>query len=183
MLTLICRKKTINPRHLLSLEATNREKPRSWSLTSNVSESVGLLSEKHKVADLHEGLDGIDLKVRVIEAREPKVIQTRKGNRVISEAIVGDETGRIKLTLWGKQAGVLHDGEAIEIKGAWTTSYRGEVQLNIGSRGEISKIDEEEVPSPDEVPKNVPKAESKPGYQGFNRRQKGGYRKGGYRRE
>ncbi len=142
------------------------------------------MSERRKVADLREGLDGIDLKVRVIEAREPKVIQTRKGNRVISEAIVGDETGRIKLTLWGKQAGILHDGEAVEIKGAWTTSYRGEVQLNVGSRGEVTKIDENEVPSPDEIPKNVPKAESRPGrYQSYGYRQRGNYRKGNFRRK
>ena len=138
------------------------------------------MNGNRKVADLREGLDGVDLKVRVIEAKEPKVIQTRKGSRVISEAIVGDETGRIKLTLWGRQAGILHDGDAVEIRGAWTTSYRGEVQLNVGSRGQITKIDEDEVPSVDEIPNSVPKAESKPSqqrrYQGYGRQ--GGFKRG-----
>jgi replication factor A1 len=137
------------------------------------------LSEIRKIADLKEGLEDLNLKVRVVEARKPKIIQTKRGSRVISEAIVGDETGRVKLTLWGKQAGTLKEGEAIEIKGAWTTSYRGEVQLNIGSRGEITRIDENEVPPPEDIPKKTPKAESRTQYsrgrQGFSRQ--GGFRK------
>ncbi len=133
------------------------------------------MSENRKIADLREGLDGIDIKVRVIEAKEPKVIQTRKGSRVISEAIVGDETGRVKLTLWGKQAGTLHEGEAVEIKGAWTTSYRGEVQLNVGSKGQITKIEEDEVPSSENIPENVPKAES-----GYQPKRQDKYRRGFY---
>ena len=98
--------------------------------------------ETRKVMDLREGEDNVSVKVRVLETREPKVVQTRRGPRTISEAIVGDETGRMKLTLWGKHAGTLQEGEAIEITGAWTTQYRGEVQLNVGYRGEIRRIGE-----------------------------------------
>ena len=110
--------------------------------------------------ELEEGQDNVKVKVRVLEASEPKVIQTRKGPRTISEAIVGDETGRMKLTLWGKHAGTLKEGEAVEISGAWTTQYRGEVQLNVGYRGEINKIEEDDVPSSDEIPEQTPKAKN-----------------------
>ena len=71
---------------------------------------------------------------------------------------MGDETGRIKLTLWGRAAGTIKEGEAIEIKGGWTTAYRGEVQLNIGGRNTIQNISDEEVPKKDEVPEERPKA-------------------------
>ncbi len=115
-----------------------------------------------KVSDLHEGEDNVDIKVRVISAEPPKTIHTQRGDRTISEAIVGDETGRIKLTAWGNQAGKLQEGDAVELKGAWTTAFRGQVQLNIGSRGSIEKIDDSEVPKVEDIPEKTPAAQGGP---------------------
>lgn len=144
-------------------------------------------SQSKKISSLREGEDNITVRVRVIKVEDPKVINTRKGPKRISEAIVGDDTGRIKLTLWGKHAGTLEEGEAVEIQGAWTTSYRGDVQLNVGYKGEIKRIDDEEVPKEDEVPEDVPKASGgwKPNYRGRQggRRGYSGYRGSYSRRE
>ncbi len=137
------------------------------------------MSKEVKVSNLKPGMNNISLKVRVIEAGEPKVIQTRKGPRTISNAVVGDDTGRVKLTLWGDKAGSISEGSAIEIEGAWTTAYRGEVQLNIGSRGSITEISGEEVPETNEIPEESPKAPE--GYR-QPRRSTGSYTRGGYRR-
>ncbi len=138
------------------------------------------MEEEKKIMDLKEGETDVNVRVRVIETREPKVIQTRKGPRTISEAIVGDDTGRAKLTLWGKHAGSLKQGEAVEISGVWTTQYRGEVQLNVGYRGEIKRIEDSDVPQPEEIPSETPKPENPytPPPRRFNR---GGFR-GGYQR-
>jgi len=134
--------------------------------------------EERKISQLHEGEDGITVRVRVLSVSEPKTVQTRRGPRTLSEAVVGDDTGRVKLTLWGKHAGSLHEGEAVEIRGAWTTSYRGEVQLNVGNRGEIEEIEDDSVPAPEEVPEETPKATTPP-----RRRSYGGYSGGrGYSR-
>ncbi len=137
------------------------------------------MSKEVKVSNLKPGMNNISLKVRVIEAGEPKVIQTRKGPRTISNAVVGDDTGRVKLTLWGDKAGSISEGSAIEIEGAWTTAYKGEVQLNIGSRGSITEISSEEVPEANEIPEKSPKAPE--GYR-QPRRGTGSYTRGGYRR-
>jgi len=138
------------------------------------------LSKKEvKISELKPGMNNLSLKVRVIEAGEPRIIQTRKGPRTISNAIVGDETGRVKLTLWGDKAGTIHEGEAVEIEGAWTTSYRGEVQLNVGSRGSITEVSGEEVPGSEEIPENTPKA---PQSSRSSRRFPGTYTRGGYRK-
>jgi replication factor A1 len=63
-----------------------------------------------RVIDLREGMDGVSVRVRVLEAGEAKVIETRNGPRTISEALVGDESGRVRLTLWGKLAGSIKKG-------------------------------------------------------------------------
>lgn len=118
------------------------------------------MEDKRRILDLKEGLDNVSVKGRVISVEDPKVIQTRRGPRRISEAVIGDESGRVKVTLWGRHAGSLEEGDAVEIKGAWTTSYRGEVQLNVGYKGEIMKVDDGEAPMEDEIPEETPKSES-----------------------
>ncbi|PMP59449.1 MAG: single-stranded DNA-binding protein [Caldisphaera sp.] len=144
-----------------------------------------ILSEDNsrKVSDLREGEDNVSVKVRVLSINEPKVIHTKRGDRTISEAIVGDDSGRVKLTMWGNQAGKISEGDAVELKGAWTTSFKGEVQLNIGSRGEINKIEDKSLPKSEEIPENTPKA-SESSSRSYGR-SRGGYRRGGrsnYRR-
>lgn len=115
-------------------------------------------SEPVKVSELKPGMDNVSVRVRVLEAEAPKVIETRKGPRTISEALVGDETGRVRLTLWGRAAGTVSPGEAVEISGAWTTTYRGNVVLNVGGRGEIKRLEDSEVPTAEEVPEETPRA-------------------------
>ena len=133
--------------------------------------------EVRKISSLREGEDDVSVKVRVLKTMDPKVVETRKGPRTISEAVVGDETGRVKMTLWGKHAGTLQEGQTIEVSGAWTTSYRGEVQLNVGYRGEIKEVPDEEVAKEEEIPEDIPKAQSK----GYPRSRQGApYRRGGF---
>lgn len=127
------------------------------------------------MAELRDGMDDVSVRVRVLEVLGDKVVETRRGPRRISEAVVGDETGRVRLTLWGRHAGSLREGEAVEIRGAWTTSYRGEVQLNVGFRGEIERIPDEEAPRPEEVPEETPRAPrpQRPGRRGQAGRRSG----------
>ncbi len=115
------------------------------------------MGDSVKISDLRENMDNVNVRVRVLEAGESKVIETRSGPRTISEALVGDESGRVRLTLWGKLAGTLKKGDTVEIRNAWTTTYRGQVQLNVGARGNIVKIRSEEVAAEDEIPEETPK--------------------------
>ena len=139
------------------------------------------MSELSKIKDLKPGLDNVTVQVRVLETREPKVVQTRRGPRTISEAIVGDETARIKLTLWGEKAGSLEEGQAVKIEVAWTTAYRGQVQLNVGSRGNIEEVSGEEVPEAEDVPEDIPSAPETPRRSyGYGQRGRGQRRGGWY---
>lgn len=131
-------------------------------------------SQSKKVMELKEGDQGVVIKGRVLETRESRVIETKRGPRTISEAILGDDTGRVKVTLWGEKAGSLQEGEVVEIKGAWTSSFRGKVQLNVGYRTQVEKVDDSEAPPAEEVPEDEPTASYRP------RHGQGGG--GGYRR-
>ncbi len=150
-----------------------------------MSSEEGSFEEKEfkKIMDLKQGESPVNVKARVLETMESKTIETRRGPRTISEAVLGDDTGRIKTTLWGTKAGTLKEGEAVSVEGAWTTSYRGKVQLNIGSKTEVKEIEDQEVPKAEDVPEDEPTAPYEPreGY-GRQRRGYGYYRQGGYRK-
>ncbi|RLG40571.1 MAG: single-stranded DNA-binding protein [Thermoproteota archaeon] len=122
-----------------------------------------------KVSELTPDMNEVNIKVRVLEAGELKEIQTFRGERTLSEAVVGDETGRITLTLWGEHAGKVSAGDAIEIKNGYTRVFRGELRLNLGSRGTIEKIADSEVPSIEEVPEISPQVP-----EGYEPRRRGG---------
>jgi OB-fold nucleic acid binding domain. len=88
----------------------------------------------------------------------------------LSEAVVGDETGRVKLTLWGNLAGKVKDGMVVKIENAWTSVYKGKVQLNAGSRSKINEADDGEVPPADQIPTTEPEAPYVPQRRSYGRR-------------
>lgn len=147
----------------------------------NEEKDIGEETPSKKIIDLKQGESSVSIKARVLETNEPKNIETKKGTRTISEAILGDETGRIKATLWGEKAGSLEEGQAIKVTGAWTTGYKGKVQLNIGSSSEITQIDDSEVPAKEEIPENEPAApaEERRPFRGGSRGGRRDYRQGG----
>ncbi|MCQ4345585.1 MAG: OB-fold nucleic acid binding domain-containing protein, partial [Sulfolobaceae archaeon] len=106
---------------------------------------------EEKVGNLKPNQENVNVTVRVLETSEPRTIQTKNGPRTISEAVVGDETGRVKLTLWGNLAGKVKDGMVVKIENAWTSVYKGKVQLNAGNRSKINEANDGEVPPADQI--------------------------------
>lgn len=111
-----------------------------------------------QIIHLKSGEENVHIKGRVLEVSPPRVIQTRKGPRTISNAVIGDETGRVQATLWGSKAGTLSEGQVIEIEGAWTTSFKGKVQINIGRTTKVTELPDKEAPLSEEIPEDQPVA-------------------------
>jgi len=130
-----------------------------------------------KVKELKPGMEGVTVDVRVLESHGVRTVETKSGTRTLGEYVVGDESGRVKLIVWGQKASSLNVGDAVEIKNAWVTTYRGEVQLNAGKNSEITKIDDNTVPQAENIPEETPEApQEKEASRPRGRR--GGYRRG-----
>jgi len=137
---------------------------------------------KVKIMDLKPGMERVSVLVRVIDPGEVKRITTKAGERTIREAIVGDDSGRVKLVMWGKSIKTLSQGDVVEVSGAWTTVFRGKLQLNVGGPENVKVVEDMgQVPTADEIPEEEPKAEGqvprRPRPRGFQRR--GGFRRSG----
>lgn len=115
------------------------------------------MSEKIKIINLKPGMENVVVEARVLENLGVKTINTKAGVRTLGEYIVGDESGRVKLVLWGAKAASIASGDVISIKNAWVTSFKGEVQLNAGKNSSIDKISDESIPPADAIPEDTPR--------------------------
>jgi replication factor A1 len=95
-----------------------------------------------KVEDLRVGMKKISIMAEVLETAEPSKVHTQfRDNAVVSNAIIGDETGKLLLCLWDQQINSVSKGDCIEIKNAHVATFKGEKQLRLGKNGSIRVLE------------------------------------------
>jgi hypothetical protein len=91
------------------------------------------------IQDLRAGMKRVNLKAKVLEIPKPSQVHTQFGNTaMVVNALIGDETGKIKLCLWEGQINTIALGDNIEIKNAQVCLFRGEKQLRLGKNGGLT---------------------------------------------
>ena len=95
-----------------------------------------------KINELKMGMNEISLSgVKVTEVSEPRSVRTRMGyDTTVATAIIEDDTGTIKLTLWGKKTEEIGEGDTLEVTDGYISEFKGELQLNVPRKGEIKKV-------------------------------------------
>jgi replication factor A1 len=94
-----------------------------------------------QINELKAGMNNVNIKAKIAELKEPREIMTKFGTMTtLTEATLEDESGTIKLTLWGKQSEGLENNQEVEISGGFTKEFRDELQLGIGRNGSIKAI-------------------------------------------
>jgi len=93
-----------------------------------------------KIKDLRNGMKHVSVEAKVVEKSEPREVMSRYRNTThkVATAIVSDETGTIKLTLWNEQINQVNVNDTIKVENGYVTSFRGEIQLNVGRYGNLT---------------------------------------------
>ena len=94
-----------------------------------------------KISEITNSSKRIDLEAVVKEKEEAKEITTRYGKTMIANAILEDDSGTIKLVLWGENATKINEGDKIKIENGFTSTFKGELQLQIGRYGKITVLE------------------------------------------
>ena len=83
----------------------------------------------------------INVSGTVESVSEPRTVNTRYGSAKVCDAYLTDGVDKIKLSLWGDDIDKVKNGDQVEITGAYTSTFRNEVQLNIPKKnGEIKVV-------------------------------------------
>ena len=97
------------------------------------------------IKDLRNGMKRVDVEAQVTEKGNPRQVMSRFKDETytVADAVIADETGSIKLTLWNEQIGQVNVNDKIKIENGYVTSFKGEIQLNAGKYGKLTVLPSE----------------------------------------
>jgi len=96
-----------------------------------------------KVRDLTPNSKQVNVLAKVMSVGEPKEVMGKFGDpRKVCEAVVGDDTATITLSLWNEQIGTIAKDEVILVDNGYVSLVRGHMRLNVGRYGNLSKSTE-----------------------------------------
>ncbi|HYA77469.1 MAG TPA: hypothetical protein VEF91_02010 [Verrucomicrobiae bacterium] len=117
----------------------------NWMDTSRVRKEIARQTPtpSHvKIEDLRVGMKKVNVEAEVLETGKPSKVHTQfRDNAIVSNAVVGDQTGKILLCLWDQQVNAVAVGEFIEVTNAHVAMFKGERQLRLGKNGKITKME------------------------------------------
>ena len=103
-------------------------------------------NKKLKVNELTPTSRRFDITVKVLSLSEERSVKSSKDGKThrVAEALVGDETGTVLMTLWDDDIDEVssYEGETITLKNGYVTVFRGSLRLNKGRYGSIEKSGE-----------------------------------------
>jgi replication factor A1 len=82
----------------------------------------------------------VSVEAKVVEKGDTREVKSKFKDETyrIADAVVADETGSIKLTLWNEQIEQVNVGDNVKIENGYVTSFKGETQLNVGKFGKMT---------------------------------------------
>ncbi len=93
-----------------------------------------------KVRDLTPNSKQVNVLAKVVGVGEAKEVMGKFGDpRKVCEAVVGDDTATIILSLWNEQIGSIQKDETILVDNGYVSLVRGHMRLNVGRYGNLSK--------------------------------------------
>ncbi len=154
-----------------------------------------------KVGDLTPQSKAVNVTAKVVSKTEVREIPMGRDGSAhkVSDALIGDETGVVYLTLWDDNIEKVNEADTVRIENGYVTLFKGNIRLNIGKYGKLDLAKEPltvEVNTENNVSSKTYEQERRPfrsggrgGGRGFggggygggrDRRGGGGYGGGGY---
>ena len=94
---------------------------------------------KSKVENLNPNSRRIEVTIKVISKNPIREVTSRRDGSThrVTEALAGDETGAILLTLWDDDIEKVEEENVFDVNNGYVTLFRGSMRLNIGKYGQI----------------------------------------------
>ena len=105
------------------------------------------VQDTYRVDDLSLGLSDVNLRGLVLATDTVRTFERDDGSEGrVSNLTLGDETGRVRVTLWDEKADraeELDAGASVEVVDGYVRERDGDLELHVGSRGAVEEIDED----------------------------------------
>lgn len=94
-----------------------------------------------KISELTSGQGNIDVEGTITEIGETRTFNKFGKELSVANAILKDDSGSIKLSLWNEDVTRFKNGDKIKITNGYVNEFQGEKQLTSGKFGKIELAD------------------------------------------
>ncbi|MEM0360812.1 MAG: single-stranded DNA-binding protein [Candidatus Diapherotrites archaeon] len=94
-----------------------------------------------KVESLRPYQKKVNVTVKVLKINDAREVTSKldDSKHTVTEALVGDDTATVLLTLWDDDIGKVEAGKTYDIINGFTSLFKKSLRLNVGRYGEIKE--------------------------------------------
>ena len=105
--------------------------------------SEELYQKIQQIDNLRFGMKGIDVKAKIVSIQPTKPVITRWGSEsYVTNVMLADDTGSIRLSLWNKQIDKVNVGDEVELTNCYVSRFAGQPQLRLQRKSTLSVINQ-----------------------------------------
>jgi len=94
-----------------------------------------------KISELQAGQGRVNVEAEVKSLEEPRTFNKFGRELKVANAVVSDDSGEIKLTLWNEDIDKVKVGSKIKITNGYVNEFQGEKQLTSGKFGKMEIVE------------------------------------------
>lgn len=111
------------------------------------------VQDTYQIDDLTMGLSDVNCRGTVLATESVRTFDRDDGSEgKVANCVLGDPTGRIRVTMWDERADrveTLEEDESVEVVDGYVRERDGDLELHVGDRGAIESVDDEITYVPD----------------------------------
>ncbi len=93
-----------------------------------------------KISELKPKQGSVELTAEVVEIGTIRTFNKFGKEGKVADAVIKDDSGQVKLSLWNEQADRIKAGDTVTIKNGYVNEWQGELQLTTGRLGTIEAV-------------------------------------------
>lgn len=112
------------------------------------------------IKELQVKQGNVEVEGKIVEKGDVREWSKSGNAGKVCSAVIKDESGTIKISLWNEQTDMVNVGDKVKIVNGYVNEYQGEKQLTTGRMGKIEVVEKGE--QKQEVFTNVPPSDNQP---------------------
>lgn len=94
-----------------------------------------------KISELKAGMRNLSVTGKVDSVGEPRTVNLKAGGTTtVADAVISDDSGNIKLALWGDDINKIRPGDRVTIENGYINTFKGENSISVGKFGKMTKL-------------------------------------------
>jgi replication factor A1 len=94
-----------------------------------------------KISELKAGMRNVSVTGKIDSVGDPRTVNLKSGGtNMVADAVISDESGSMKLSLWGDDISKVQPGDRVSVENGYINTFKGENSISIGKFGKMTKV-------------------------------------------